>query len=65
MTVAPQEAGAKRIDGKAISADIREELKQKVEKLQEKFGKVRPPLLSCSCCKGQISTSGTLESMRN
>ena len=42
--VAPEETSAKVIDGKAISADIRKELKEKVDKLQEQYSKVTLPL---------------------
>lgn len=33
---------AQIIDGKAISAEIREELKERVAKLKDEFGKVSP-----------------------
>ena len=43
------------IDGKAISADIRAELKEKVSKLEEKYGKVM------NCTPSEIATSSTAQ----
>lgn len=37
-----EEISAKIIDGKAIAADIRAELKKQVSKLQDQYGKVPP-----------------------
>jgi len=45
--VAEEATSAKIIDGKAISADIRAELKEKVCKLEEQYGKVQTPSHYC------------------
>jgi hypothetical protein len=48
-----EETSAKIIDGKAIAADIRAELKEKVTKLQEQYGKV-PRMGTIHVCLSQI-----------